>query len=622
MPDLPADSAALLAAADAMSAPARATHERVADASAAWQRLPDVFDTPETGSFVTAMQPALSAAVDIDETGTAASVSLRSLAENLSALEWTRARLLDDIAAHRSMVLTYRDSLNGLADDPDDPLAAWGPYGFARNEELTQRCASLRGLLRVALDDCERELRRIGDVEGALPVMWASPSAEGPLLTWAQRNEVFAASISMAILDRLSRGDADGVSRSLDDHPDWRAMLNAHPPGPTEVSSWWSTLDVARSSALIGGASSIIGNLEGVAYASRDRANRATLAREIEKARAALAAERKRTDPAWGPGYGVGGRRASRLGILQERMDNLLDIEEALEPPPNRAARHLLTLTDDRPPLAAISIGDVGAADNVTFAIPGMGTTTREMSGWAAAAQNLLDEQRRAAPTANGAVVAWIGYRTPPVPLSQGQFQVLGNEYAEAGGENLSETLAGFVSTRQDAPSLSVVGHSYGTTTAAAALAMPSTPSVDSFVALGSAGLPASIDSVSDVKADKVYAGQARNVIPGLEDGQGDQWAWTGRTSVEHPVDPTASAFGARAFGADGDNGMRPVTDHGALVPAGEGWGYFDSGTEALRNAALATTGQGDRTTPALPKSPSTVQQSWKDIMNAPGIGL
>ena len=139
---------------------------------------------------------------------------------------------------------------------------------------------------------------------------------------------------------------------------------------------------------------------------------------------------------------------------------------------------------------------------------------------------------------------------------------------------------------------------------------------------MGSAGLPAEISSAASLKANAVYAGQADNVIPAIEGGLGDQWAWTGRISSEHPVDPTSRSFGARAFGADGDNGMHPVTDHNALVPPGTGWGYFDAGTEALRNAALSSTGRGDELSPQVPKPATRAQQYFKDVMNAPGIGL
>jgi hypothetical protein len=279
-------------------------------------------------------------------------------------------------------------------------------------------------------------------------------------------------------------------------------------------------------------------------------------------------------------------------------------------------------LTNDEPPLAAVAIGRVDEAASVTFAVPGMGTTTKDMTGWADAAQNVFDEQARESHSDDRAVVAWIGYKTPPVPISQGWFEVMSTDDATTGAEALRDALTGVEQMRSSPVALNVIGHSYGTTTAAIALTLPGTPRVESFVSVGSAGLPPAISAASEINATGVFAGQARNVIPVLEDGAGDQWAWTGRSSTAHPVDPTDAAFGAIAFGADGDNGDYPVTDHGVLVQPERGWGYLDRGTESLRNVARATTGRSDLVSPYVAKPPTAAQNYWRDVMNSPGFGL
>lgn len=621
VPELPADAILLVAAADTMTSTALTVRQRVDEAIARWSTLPDVFDTPDTDSVVTALQPTSVAANDLDDASAAASIALRTLGERLNTLGWTRARLIDDIAAHRSTVLAYRAS-NDAADDPDDPLAGWGPYGYSRNEELKERCESLRRSLRAALDECGQDVGRIGDVERASPVMWARSAPRYLALTWAQQSENFRSRISMGILHRLATVEADEMARVLAEHPDWLVMLRDHSPAPKDVAAWWRKVDASHATALITGASLIIGNLEGVTYRSRDLANRTTLTREIDAVRAAIAAEVNRTDPAGGPEYGVGGGKEARLTYLRGRLDNLSNIEAALESANDRDARYLVSLTDDHPPLAAVAIGDLDTADNVTYTVPGMGTTTRDMVGWSQGAQYLYDEQKRIASSRNLAVVAWIGYVTPPVPGIDGAFQVMGIEHAQAGAHRLSLALGGFAATRTDDPGLNVLGHSYGTTTASTALTLPDTPRVNAFVSLGSAGLPSCIDSAADLNADGVYAGQARNVIPLAEDGHGDQWAWTGRTSLMHPVDPTSASFGARTFGVDGNSGMQPVTDHNALVMPGDGWGYLDPATESLRNAALATIGRGNAVTDAMPKAPTRIQQELMDILNTPGYTL
>ncbi|MGP2478160.1 alpha/beta hydrolase, partial [Listeria monocytogenes] len=80
---------------------------------------------------------------------------------------------------------------------------------------------------------------------------------------------------------------------------------------------------------------------------------------------------------------------------------------------------------------------------------------------------------------------------------SQGGFDALDNTLAEQGATNLSSALSGASAVREDTLTLNVLGHSYGSTTASIALTRNSTPRVDTFVTIGSAGLPSWIDSAS-----------------------------------------------------------------------------------------------------------------------------
>jgi hypothetical protein len=75
------------------------------------------------------------------------------------------------------------------------------------------------------------------------------------------------------------------------------------------------------------------------------------------------------------------------------------------------------------------------------------------------------------------------------------------------------------------------------------------------------------------------------------------------RLSPLHPVNPAGSGFGADVFGVGSADGLNPVRDHGAHTE--DGGGYFDRGTQSLRNIALATTGQGDQITHDPTPSPS-----------------
>lgn len=356
-----------------------------------------------------------------------------------------------------------------------------------------------------------------------------------------------------------------------------------------------------------------LGNLEGVAYWARDAANRTVLDARITEAEQEV--ETLQSTIAYD--NGTAWSRAS------ENLEALRNIRSAAHKAPGAGAgdRFVVSLSQDVPPLAAVSIGDLDEARNVTWAVPGMGSATTGMTGWAASAQNLYEKQKDTGP-AEHAVIAWMGYEAPPVPVISGSPDpgVLFNGYAEPGGGHLADSIEGLSAARgTDVPTTNVVAHSYGSTTAAFALTKQGVH-VDTFTTIGSAGLPNSIDEASDIHADGVYAGQARNVwaVPG--DEKGDQWAWTGRLSPEHGVDPTEPSFGAHPFGADGLEGepeRRGVKDHGVSTPDGEG--YLDLNTESLANVAFATTGHPELMTEYVPKGPTDFERELlEQMMKAP----
>lgn len=606
VPEMPADPTALLAAAAAMAPAAASVSERTADAATRWSTLGDPFDTPDTSTAIGRAQPLVAIADDFETAASAVADAIRVLGETLATLERTRAQLAAEVEAHTASVVRYRADEANTVEIESDMLEGMGAGDWAQSEALKQRCDELRAQLRAALDQCEQELRRVGD-----PVVTLPSSLPEVSENWRERGADFADAVSMSVLSRLSASSGAEVQRLLQQNPEWAKLVSGYPPHADHVVTWWEALDGATRIALTSGASWMIGNLDGVPYAVRDRANRVSLDGEIQRVRQEIEDTKNRTATGWEPGYGVGGSKSTELALLEDRLSTLSNIELALSPLPGGAMRSLASFTADKPPLAAVSIGNLDNAASVSYAVPGMGTTSRDMTGWTTGAQNLFDEQVRVTDDNDRAVVAWIGYKTPPVPIAQGGFGVLTTGAAEAGAVHLDRTLNGLQAVRSDGVQINVIGHSYGTTTSTLALADPSSPRVDTFVSVGSAGLPPSIDAASRLNATEVYAGQAPDVIPIIQAGEGDQWAWTGRMSPAHPVDPTSPEFGARTFGVDGSDGNHPVTDHGTHVAEGAGWGYFDPGTQSLRNIALATTGHGDLVSPSSPEDSGRIKSRF-----------
>ncbi|MGU3410030.1 alpha/beta hydrolase [Microbacterium sp. M1A1_1b] len=365
---------------------------------------------------------------------------------------------------------------------------------------------------------------------------------------------------------------------------------------PAEVRAKWAALgltkaDVSALRALPTSVLSELGNLEGIPYWARSAANVVVLNQrmadvelEIERVQSLVASA------------GDGSRAlAQQLTTLRSDLRSLRNINATLGKKGAPGSRSLISLTDDEPPLAAVSIGDLDTADSVTWAVPGMNTTTADMSSWTTAAQNIYDEQTRRRTAPSRAVVAWIGYDAP-TPA-----EVLFMGKAKKGGEQLAASIRGLRTARAGRmPETNIVAHSYGTTTSAVALSKQGV-SVDRFVALASAGLPDDVDAVDDLHAGHVYAAQAKDAPTGHV-GEGDEWAAFGRDhSVAHTVDPTARSFGATVFGADGTTivggeRLNPVLHHDPLNA--DGRGYLDLNTEVLRNVGLATTGQDAELTP------------------------
>jgi pimeloyl-ACP methyl ester carboxylesterase len=126
----------------------------------------------------------------------------------------------------------------------------------------------------------------------------------------------------------------------------------------------------------------------------------------------------------------------------------------------------------------------------VAVVVPGFTTTVeRDLVGSDRLGADLAEEARRAATLVRDrrdvAVVSWLGYDIPQTADTlRGSHSVVLQHSAERGADALDAFLRSLPADRH----LTVVGHSYGSTTAGIAVARPGTP-VDDLVVLGSPGL-------------------------------------------------------------------------------------------------------------------------------------
>lgn len=461
----------------------------------------------------------------------------------------------DSAAADRDRLITNRSQLNASVDagtdvEADHVLLRRVTDALTQQDAVDSQLSTRWNELvaeRTRLDDSTAAELDDVDSVGVVAVQAHSVSrmSDRQLLNWLGSltpDQLLALRGDPAIADRLgSVSDPELIA-------DWWSSAG----GPHERGS--SDGHSSEQDALIAAFPAVIGNLNGVAYWARDRANRIQLTTLIGSASGVDLAAYKNIRASLGKYKGV----------------------------------QLTSLVPHHPPLAAVSIGDLDRAHDVTYLVPGMDSDTRNMTVVERAAYNLRVRQRDY--VGDAAVVAWINYETP-TPKT-----VLHGDLARAGSERLGQDLAGFNAARGSTKgTLNVVGHSYGSTTSSLTLA-DRDYGVDSYVTVGSAGLEREIKTADDIHSDQVFAAQAPRSIPGLP---GDNWSWIGQAFSMTRRDPASPSFGATYLPTAGlphDPTLNGVNRHdpiwnNATDHAGQ-YGYFDKNTESLDNIARATTGK------------------------------
>lgn len=363
---------------------------------------------------------------------------------------------------------------------------------------------------------------------------------------------------SAHVLSVMSALDPSALTALLRARPD--LVMRLAQADPAAIAPWWRDLDPDVREVLITEAPGVIGNLGGVAYASRDRANRIVLAQALQDAR----------NSPW------------------DQSDQVAALE-ALE----RAAtgNTLASLVLDRPPLAQVAVGDLDRARHISVIVPGMGTTVGgDMEAYAEVADALAGQQARLSGVGRDdlGVIAWIGYH-PPMPDSHA-LEVISDDRASVGARSLAYDLESLRVTAGNGSlvELSVIAHSYGTDVATLALQQAE---ADHLVMLGSAGISGEVGDAStlNVPEGQVFSSQSRR----------DEWAPIGQV-LSGRTDPTSGGFGASVFSSESavveGKELLAVSKHGPIgAETAADASYFTSNTTSMYNTALATMGNDER---------------------------
>jgi Alpha/beta hydrolase len=261
---------------------------------------------------------------------------------------------------------------------------------------------------------------------------------------------------------------------------------------PADNATWWRSLSTLQHQQVIREHPDWVGNRDGVSFSDRDLANRALLTIDRDR----LVTERERLDAALAGDrfFGVFTNEDAALRQVKDKLASIDVIEASLASPGERQLL-LLDLGHERAE-AAIANGNVETADNVAVFVPGMSSNvTDTMKDYDTEMRHMQQraqlESIRAHPAqaSTTATVTWVGYQTPEVGLDlvTPSRSVAFDDTAKRGAASLVPFLQGIGAARDHDAHLTLLGHSYGSTTAGIALQQET--GVDDAVFFGSPGL-------------------------------------------------------------------------------------------------------------------------------------
>lgn len=471
------------------------------------------------------------------------SVAVRGYGEAVAQHARTANDLVPDIeAAHRA-----------VGDAESAAATAQAREGALSSDASDAETARAASAVETAEEDLAARRRALAD-------LWAAWEA-----AYGFWDDAYGQALA-SIANVESAGGSTAMRAAID------ALANAD--SPAEVAEIWAGLTDAQRDDLISRRPEFVGNLEGVPYATRFEANRAVYDETI----------------AAGPYGDPLDSQFEQLGIELDWNDGELLMFHPFEQPQATAAVVYDVRRDERGQV----IDPFAGVTNVNMLVGGMFSGLGDLEAWGQSARDLNDYAEAYGTQGTGSVsIAWYGYDSPNLVTEH----TMGS--ATEGAARLAATLRGLDAEVSSQVTTSVIGHSYGSTTAFLAVGgSPEELGVDRLIAVGSAGVPDGYhagwtgDAPMDYTGTEIYATRA-------------PWDFVARygevSSFGHGTDP-ADLPGATTFESDG--GTAPALDGGdesVLSTPGHashdggnsiwGWweqdnGYLARDSESFRNIA------------------------------------
>lgn len=397
-----------------------------------------------------------------------------------------------------------------------------------------------------------------------------------------------------------------------------RAGLTVPRPGsdPRSVAAWWAGLSETERDQLLATRFDTLGQLRGLPADVLDAANQRRI--EVDQVRftatkADLDAQITQRATALGMDPSDEGELRSDpelADLLDQRQEVNRQLDNATAAGERVTDAHEMAVANgieddiyvlsydpvgpgNQDGLLAVAFGNPDTADNLAVTVPGVGTTLESgfPNGQAVELREQMDE---AAPGANNATVAWLGYDAPQWDLNVGSA-----ENARDGGTALVSDVDGYRAAAEAAghdPHVTAFGHSYGSV--AVGYAGMNGLAADDIAFLGSPGVGASgVDQLS-AGPGHVWAGATEH-DPIVQGTSGDWFTEDGSSTT-----PYDDSFGANQIGAGTTENL-----------AGAHSAYYTDGSESLRNLGNIATGNYDAVTePRWQDSPLPPELPGSDL--------
>lgn len=369
---------------------------------------------------------------------------------------------------------------------------------------------------------------------------------------------------------------------------------------PRAMARWWDSLTLGERAAIMAAYPGKLGNTDGLPAEVRDEANRLTMADDLEQLE-----EKERSGT-------LTEFEAHALANIRNIMKNISDRESHTDPITGEKVHAQLYVYD---PYAfngdgrfAIATGNLDDADHLAVMVSGV--TTDAASKNATSPLNVYDESRWASGD-SVAVLDWVGYDAPSGIDTPGAAT---QDMARDGAELLASDIEGLRASRSENPAhLTVIGHSYGSTTSGIA-ASEYDLDADDLVLNGSPGVP--VEDAGDLSTGHEHTWVGSNSQDGVT-WLGKQGSFGAATLGNDPAEDEFGAQRVQAEYIDRSYGWDLPVDRYSKQHTH----YYDKSSESMYNIAAIATGQYDyvasaehRTDPwfGLPEDPERAGEPYE----------